>query len=76
MAPELTIMHSMKGSRKPLDLGLPLPAFREVQVGFRLRQEDAATLRELANQAGVGHTTLARIIVEKYLADHRAKGKA
>jgi hypothetical protein len=48
-----------------------VPSTRTVQVGFRVSATDAEVLMRLARQEGVGHLTLARLIVERYLADHR-----
>jgi len=66
----IPMMHYMKKSIKRPD-DLPLPEFRTVAINFRISKRDAETLGQLAKVSGVGHTTLARIIVEKYLADHR-----
>jgi hypothetical protein len=54
----------------PADL---VPALREVQVGFRIRRADSEYLVQVARRAGVGPMTLARLVVEKYLADQRLK---
>ncbi|MSP59832.1 MAG: hypothetical protein EXR72_05730 [Myxococcales bacterium] len=59
-----------KGKRSTA-LDLPLPVYRTVAINFRLTEADAADLRTLAKGASVGHTTLARVIIEKYVADHR-----
>ena len=48
-----------------------VPSTRTVQVGFRVSAADAELLLRLARQEGVGHLTLARLIVERYLTDHR-----
>ena len=53
----------------PDDLAALVRNPREVQIGFRLSAGDATKLRKLATKAGVGHTTLARLIVERYLLD-------
>jgi hypothetical protein len=42
----------------------------EVQVSFRLRPAEADGLKALADRAGVGPSTLARLIVQRYLAEH------
>lgn len=60
---------------QPRDL---VPLLRTVQVGFRISSYDAALLSKLAKDAGVGHLTLARLVLEKYLAEQRiapARGK-
>ena len=43
---------------------------REIVLTMRLRQSDIDALRKLAAQAGCGHTTVARVIIEKYLDEH------
>lgn len=55
-----------------LDVVIQLP--RTEQIALRLSKEDLETLRVLAKQRGVGHTTLARNIVEQWLARCRRKG--
>ena len=47
---------------------------RTEQIALRLSKEDLETLRRLAKDKGVGHTTLARGIVEQWLARSRRKG--
>ena len=47
---------------------------RTEQIALRLSKDDLDTLRVLAKQRGVGHTTLARNIVEQWLARCRRKG--
>jgi hypothetical protein len=53
--------------------GVVVPPLRTVQIGFRVSAEDAGLLAKLAQDAGVGHLTLARLVVEGYLADFREK---
>ncbi len=42
---------------------------------MRLRRSDLEALRRLGAQAGCGHTTLARVIIEKYLDEHLPERK-
>jgi len=53
--------------------GVVVPPLRTVQIGFRVSAEDAGLLNKLAHDAGVGHLTLARLVLETYLADARGK---
>jgi predicted DNA binding CopG/RHH family protein len=46
---------------------------RTEQIALRLYKDDIETLKKLAKRRGVGHTTLARSIVEQWLARSRAK---
>jgi hypothetical protein len=46
---------------------------RSVMINLRLRAPEAARLHRLAKSAGVGHSTLARLIIERYLQDHAPK---
>jgi predicted DNA binding CopG/RHH family protein len=41
---------------------------RAEQIALRLYKDDLRTLKKLAKRRGVGHTTLARSIVERWLA--------
>jgi hypothetical protein len=61
-----------KQAASPLP-GLVLPVSRSSRVIFRLTDDGDASLRELARKAGLGPSTLARLIVEKYLSDHSPK---
>ena len=47
----------------------------EVQVSFRLRPAEANVLKALAERAGVGPSTLARLIVQRYLSEHPPEAK-
>jgi hypothetical protein len=60
----------VRGGSDPKSL---VPALRTVQVGFRITQDDAHLLSRLARDARVGHLTLARLIVERYLAERRSE---
>lgn len=44
---------------------------RTEQVALRLYKDDLKSLKKLAKRRGVGHTTLARSIVEQWLAISR-----
>ncbi len=46
------------------------PAHRDVQVSFRLTTAESETLRAVAERASVGPSTMARLIVVRYLAEH------
>jgi hypothetical protein len=61
-------------SDSPKDLVPPREEPRGVMISFRLKPSDAKALQALADEAECGHTTLARLIVEKYIADHPRKG--
>jgi hypothetical protein len=70
----IMIIMGAKAPRAPKVLPSELvPELREVQVGFRVRRTDSEYLSRLASRAGVGPMTLARLVVEKYLADQRLK---
>lgn len=51
-------------------------AWREVRMSIRLHKADVDILRVLAKRANVGPSTMARLVVERYIADHAPKGKA
>ena len=46
---------------------------RDVRITFRLKVRDKRVLERLAKQAGVGTSTMARLIVERYVTDHGKK---
>ncbi len=46
---------------------------RTEQIALRLRKEDLETLQAVAKQKGVGHTTLARSIVEQWVSRWRQR---
>ena len=50
------------------DLDLQIRPARTEQIALRLFKDDLTTLKKLAKRRGVGHTTLARSIVERWLA--------
>jgi hypothetical protein len=43
---------------------------RTARITFRLHERDAEALTKMAAKAEVGPSTLARLIVERYIADH------
>src|SRR5436190_1765735 len=47
---------------------------RTEQIAVRLYKDDVKALRSLAAAHGVGHTTLARTVLEGWLARSRGKG--
>jgi predicted DNA binding CopG/RHH family protein len=53
------------------DLEVVIQPARTEQIALRLRKEDLEALRAVAKQKGVGHTTLARSIVEQWVAQWR-----
>jgi predicted DNA binding CopG/RHH family protein len=55
------------------DMDVVIQPARTEQIALRLRKEDLDALRVVAKQRGVGHTTLARSIVEQWLARFRQK---
>ena len=55
------------------DMDVVIQPARTEQIALRLRKEDLDALRVVAKQRGVGHTTLARNIVEQWLARFRQK---
>jgi len=61
--------HSIEEFRDQLeDLDLQIRPARTEQIAVRLYRDDLETLKKLAKRRGVGHTTLARSIVERWLA--------
>jgi hypothetical protein len=50
------------------DLDVEIRPARTEQIALRLYEDDLKTLKKLAKRRGVGHTTLARSIVERWLA--------
>jgi len=55
------------------DLDVDIRPTRTEQIALRLSKEDLTALRALAKKRGVGHTTLARNVVEQWLEKIRAK---
>jgi hypothetical protein len=58
------------------DLGLEIPEMLKAsQVSFRLSGLDMRKLDALARGANVGRSKLARLIVEKFIAEHDPERK-
>ncbi len=55
------------------DLDVEIRPARTEQIAIRLRKEDLAELRKLAEARGVGHTTLARRVIEAWLDRSRRR---
>lgn len=55
------------------DLDVVIRPARTEQIALRLSKEDLETLRSIAKDRGIGHTTLARGIVEQWLARSRKR---
>ena len=55
------------------DLDVDIRPTRTEQIALRLSKEDLIALRALAKKRGVGHTTLARNVLEQWLEKIRAK---
>ncbi len=55
------------------DLDVEIRPARTEQIAIRLRKEDLEALRKLAEARGVGHTTLARSVLEGWLARSRRR---
>jgi predicted DNA binding CopG/RHH family protein len=53
------------------DLDVEIQPTRTEQIALRLSKDDLAELRVLAKKRGVGHTTLARSVVEQWLEKMR-----
>jgi predicted DNA binding CopG/RHH family protein len=69
--------HSVEEFAKDLDdLDIEIRPPRTEQIALRLHKEDLQILRSLASARGVGHTTLARTVLEEWLARSRSKSKA
>jgi predicted DNA binding CopG/RHH family protein len=62
------------GDLQDLDVTIRPP--RTEQIAVRLYKEDLQALRSLAAERGVGHTTLARSVLEGWLARSRGKSRA
>ena len=55
------------------DLDVAIRPARTEQIAVRLYEDDLQALRSLASERGIGHTTLARIVLEGWLAQSRGK---
>lgn len=62
----LSDMAAKKKPQPPLG-GLVVPAHRTCRVIFRITDAEDTALRALAERAGIGPSTLARLIIEQYL---------
>ena len=61
--------HSIEEFRDELaDLDVQIRPARTEQIALRLYKDDLETLKKLAKRRGVGHTTLARSVLERWLA--------
>lgn len=58
------------------DLEVVVRPTRTEQIALRISREDLDALRALARRRGVGHTTLARSVLEHWLAWARGKAPA
>src|SRR5437867_12126730 len=65
-------VHEFAGQLEDLDIAIRPP--RTEQIAVRLYEDDVKALRSLAAAHGVGHTTLARTVLEGWLARSRGKG--
>lgn len=54
-----------------VDLEVEIRPRRSEQIALRLSREDLDALRVLAKKRGVGHTTLARSVLEQWIARAR-----
>src|SRR5712691_858583 len=59
------------GELQDLDVAIRPP--RTEQIAVRLYKDDLQALRSLAAERGIGHTTLARIVIEGWLSQSRGK---
>src|SRR5512146_3065150 len=59
-------VEELAGTLEDLDVEIRPP--RSEQIALRLYKEDLRVLRSLAAERGVGHTTLARTVLEEWLA--------
>ena len=66
--------HSVEEFAEELqDLDVAIRPPRTEQIAVRLYKDDLQALRSLAAERGVGHTTLARTVLEGWLAQSRGK---
>lgn len=73
---EFWARHSVEDFARDLeDLDIEIRPPRTEQIALRLHKEDLQVLRALAAARGVGHTTLARTVLEEWLARSRDKTK-
>ena len=55
------------------ELDIAIRPTRTEQIALRISKEDLTALRALAKKRGVGHTTLARSVLEQWLEKIREK---
>ena len=68
--------HSLEEFSNELeDLDIQIRPARTEQIALRLYKDDLERLKKLAKRCGVGHTTLARSIVEQWLVAKRGTAK-
>jgi predicted DNA binding CopG/RHH family protein len=66
--------HSIEEFSRDLeDLDVEIRPTRTEQIALRLSKDDLTELRALAKKRGVGHTTLARSVLEQWLERIREK---
>ena len=66
--------HSVEEFARELqELDVTIRPPRTEQIAVRLYRDDLQVLRSLAAERSVGHTTLARMVLEGWLAQSRAK---
>ena len=69
--------HSVEQFARDLeDLDITIRPPRTEQIAVRLYKEDLQALRSFAAVRGVGHTTLARTVLERWLDHSRRKSRA
>ena len=69
--------HSIEEFAKELeDLDVEIHPPRTEQIALRLYKEDLQALRALAAERGIGHTTLARTVLEGWITRSRDKSGA
>ena len=69
--------HSVEEFARDLtDRAIEIRPPRTEQIAIHLHKDDLEALRSLAAAREVGHTTLARTVLEKWLARLRSKNKA
>ena len=68
------VQHSVEEFKGELEeLDVEIRPTRTEQIALRLSKDDLAALQALAKKRGVGHTTLARSVLEQWLAAVRNK---
>jgi predicted DNA binding CopG/RHH family protein len=64
--------HSIEKFGDLQDLDVEIRPTRTEQIALRLSKEDLTALRALAKKRGIGHTTLARSVLEQWLEKKHA----